>query len=118
MTEILKKGGRNGFESLIFGSEANAGKFLPGSVDLTNMGVSTLRQDDFYLIMDYGPHGGFHGHYDKGAITLYKNSTLVKDYGSASYGLPLHEQYLKRTLSHSTVLVDGNSQLETEGTLK
>ena len=46
---------------------------------------------------------------------MFKNNSLIKDYGSASYGLPLHTEYMKRTLPHSTVVVDGNCQPEAEG---
>jgi hypothetical protein len=42
----------------------------------------------------------------------------VKDYGSAAYALPLHIDYLKRTLAHSTIMIDGNCQLESQGALE
>ena len=41
---------------------------------------------------------------------------MITDYGSAPYRLPLHTDYMKKTLSHSTIIPDGNCQLEAEGT--
>lgn len=120
---------RNTFEALIYGS--NYSDFLQDfqldSVDYAQMGVSVLRYSDSYILMDYGPHGGsvlkivsflnrrISRHYDKGALIFDKQQELIKDYGSAAYRLPLHTDYFKRTLSHSTIMIDGNTQLEAEG---
>ena len=58
MDKILSQGPRNGFQSLIFGSDIDVDHFQLESIDLANVGVSTLRHNDFYTLMDYGQHGG------------------------------------------------------------
>ena len=56
---ILDKHPRNSMESLIDGVEYdNSTNFVLGPISLPNMGISTIRNDDFCLVLDYGSHGG------------------------------------------------------------
>ena len=125
---ILSSSYRNAFESLLYGKDYNSASYVVPSSDLPNVGYSVMRNSNTsYLLLKYGPHGDYHGHYDKGEIILYKvkkienisfmfqERELIADYGSVSYGLALHTEYMKRTLSHSTIIPDGNCQLEAEG---
>jgi len=76
-------------------------------------GAAILRTDGDYLFYENGPHGGWHGHYDKLGIVFYTHKTeLVRDYGSLAYRLPMHNNYFKRTLSHSAPMLDGICQTE------
>lgn len=71
-----------------------------------------------YLAVDYGEHGGWHGHYDKLGFISYANGTLLGlDPGSHSYALPTHASWEKTTLAHNTVIVDETTQLEATGNL-
>jgi len=80
-------------------------------------GSAILRTEGNYLFYENGPHGGWHGHYDKLGIVFYAHGKeLVKDYGSLPYRLPMHNNYFKRTLSHSALMLDGVCQTESQGT--
>ena len=70
---ISKIPSRVSLETLIFGQNYSAQSFHIEAHDLPNMGVSLLGS---YLLTKYGPHGGPHGHYDKGTIIIYKVTTI------------------------------------------
>ena len=56
---ILGRNSRNSVASLIDGIDYDVSNtFTLSPFDLPNMGVSTIRNEDFYLALDYGPHGG------------------------------------------------------------
>ena len=82
-------------------------------------GASVLRKGGDYLFMENGPHGGGnggHGHYDKLGLIFYSHGTeLMKDYGTLPYNLPMHLEYFRRTLSHSSPMLDGVCQAESMG---
>jgi hypothetical protein len=72
-------------------------------------------------VMTFGPYGGFHGHFDKLSFVFFGLDTeLGVDPGRAAsqaYRLPIHQNWYKATLSHNTVLVNGQSQKGTSGKL-
>ena len=71
-------------------------------------GVSVLRNDGNYVLMDHGPHGGWHGHYDKLNLLVWAQGEMfAEDPGCIGYGLPLHWAWYKNSLSHNTLSVDG-----------
>ncbi len=73
---------------------------------------------DNYLVLDFGPHGGGHGHPDKLNIVWWAYRKLMApDPGSIAYGNPMHGGYYKQTLAHNTVVVDGRSQRASTGEL-
>lgn len=75
--------------------------------------------DPWYLALDYGPHGGWHGHYDKlGFVFFARGRMLGIDPGSHSYALPLHDSWDRSTIAHNTVTVDQAFQLEATGALE
>jgi hypothetical protein len=70
------------------------------------------------VALDYGPHGGGHGHPDKLGFEMHLMGRLfATDAGSVQYGNPAHGGWYKQTLSHNTVVVDGASQEPTKGEL-
>ena len=76
------------------------------------------RADERSLLLKYGPHGGGHGHPDKLALDLHAFGVrLAPDAGSPAYNSPLQGPWFRQTLSHNTVLLDGQSQPEAEGQL-
>jgi len=78
------------------------------------------RPDDTYLFLDYGPHGGGHGHLDKLSFALFADGHhWVPDAACAPHYciFPEQWQWHKQTISHNTVLVDGKSQAACTGRL-
>lgn len=93
------------------------------SKNFKNVGYSILRSGTYpnqnYVLMDYGPYGGSHGHPDKLHLDIYgQNSILAPDFGTPSYGNFLYRDWYKQTISHNTITVDGKSQAEVQGELK
>jgi hypothetical protein len=77
---------------------------------------SNYKSDPVYLALDFGPHGGWHGHYDKLGFVLFAlGKEVAVDAGTHSYALPIHDGYDRTTLAHNTVVVDTKNQKEGEG---
>ena len=73
-------------------------------------------RDATWLCVDYGPHGGGHGHPDKLNFVLYSQGQVVApDPGTARYGVPIQREWYRQTLAHNTLTVDEQSQNPTEG---
>jgi hypothetical protein len=71
-----------------------------------------------YLVLDFGPHGGGHGHPDKLSVAWWAQGELMApDAGSIAYGNPMHGGYYRHTLAHNTLVVDGKSQKPCTGEL-
>ena len=69
-----------------------------------------------YLAIDFGPHGGWHGHQDKLNIVLWlRNVMFAEDSGCASYADPRDKGWFKATISHNAVMLDGKSQTAATG---
>lgn len=78
--------------------------------------VSGSGPDATWLCLDYGPHGGGHGHPDKLGFVLYsRGQVLAPDPGTANYGVPIQGGWFRTTLAHSTLTVDEASQKPAEG---
>jgi hypothetical protein len=74
--------------------------------------------DPWYLALDFGPHGGWHGHFDKLGYVFYaRGKTFALDPGSHSYALDLHDTWDRSTVAHNTVVVDESDQQEATGAL-
>jgi hypothetical protein len=70
------------------------------------------------VLLKYGRHGGGHGHPDKLAIVLAgAGERLAPDLGTPGYGIALNDTWYRHTLSHNTVLVDGQPQPPATGRL-
>ncbi len=73
-------------------------------------------RDSAWLCLDYGPHGGGHGHPDKLGFVLYGlGKVLAPDPGTANYGVPIQAAWFRATLAHNTLTVDEKSQQAAEG---
>ena len=87
------------------------------SVNYGASGIAVLRQKRNYVLMDYGPHGGWHGHYDKLNLLVWGNGEMfAEDPGCVGYGIPLHWGWYRKSLAHNTLSVDGG-QAEVDGKL-
>jgi hypothetical protein len=83
-------------------------------------GYAVLRAPagDHTVIAKFGPHGGWHGHYDKPGFVSYANgATMAIDPGTQSYAAPTHNTWDKVTVAHNTVVVDEGVQKESTGAL-
>jgi hypothetical protein len=94
------------------GPPARAARLFPDT------GYAVLHGGGCRAVLDYGPHGGSHGHLDKLALYLYgPTAPWQPAYGVPPYGHPLRKAYYARTAAHPTLTVDGHDQAETTGRL-
>jgi hypothetical protein len=110
-----------GWRSLLFAREA-----LPAldrasvpSALLEGQGIAVFRRERGagYTALDYGHHGGGHGHPDRLNLLLAHGARrILDDMGTGSYVDPSLHWY-RSTLAHNAPLVNGHSQPRTSGTL-
>jgi len=99
------------------------GKYAPPpSANLPGAGLAILRRgagdDALCAMVEYGEHGGGHGHPDKLQLIFYGlGRALCPDIGTTGYGVDLHKKYYKTTPGHNTVTIGGRSQDSTTGKL-
>jgi len=89
---------------------------------LTGVGLAILRQGSGpgaqCTFLDYGPHGGGHGHWDKLNLMLYANGReWLLDPGRLTYSHKEYKTWVKTTAAHNTVTRDGQSQATHTGQL-
>jgi len=81
-------------------------------------GYAVLRAPGVHAIVDFGPHGGAHGHRDKLALYLYgTTSAWQPDPGQVPYGHPVWRAHYATTAAHPAFQVDGVEQAECTGSL-
>lgn len=90
------------------------------SAHFDSTGLAALRSGPVdrrtMALVDYGDHGGYHGHYDKLGLTLWMQGNLaIREAGADGYGQAISEDFFRSTLAHSTVVVDGANQAEACG---
>ena len=69
-------------------------------------------------MIDYGPHGDEHGHFDKLNLMLYATGReWLLDPGRLSYSVPEYKTWVKTTAAHNTVTLGGRDQAATAGRL-
>lgn len=92
----------------------------PDSADMPGMGLAVLRHgagdEAIYAALEYGEHGGGHGHPDKMQLILYGlGRPLATDLGTTGYGIDMHWKYYKTTPGHNTVAIGTKDQQPTTG---
>ncbi len=102
---------------LYAGKPAGVGAVKPvlKSADLSGIGIAVLRggpaTNPVCVMMDYGAHGGHHGHPDKLNMVLFAlGRELVLDPGRLSYSVPEYESWARTTVAHNTVVIDERNQ--------
>jgi len=113
------KSGRKGAECLLNPNDLSDSQNLTQkSCVYDNIGYAVLHKNRWSAVMKYGPHGGSHGHPDKLSITLHDGGKeILPDFGSPAYSVPAFNGWYKNTLSHNTVVVDGQNQEPVTGEL-
>lgn len=113
---------RDGVYALLFGVETLPPVPLPTrvSLHLPYSGLAVLRPvDGVELLLKCGPHGGHHGHPDKLSISGWAQEwRFSPDLGTPGYGVASLETWYRQTLSHNTVLIDGESQPAVDGRIE
>lgn len=93
---------------------------LQRSADYRDAGYAILTRgkgrEATWLCLDYGPHGGGHGHADKlGFVLFARGAELAVDPGTARYGTPLQRSWFRTTIAHNTLTVGESSQKPATG---
>jgi hypothetical protein len=113
---------RDSLYALLFGVETLPAEPTPAraSCNLPESGLAFLRPgQDLDLMLKYGPPGGHHGHPDKLSLTGWAHGwRFSPDLGTPGYGVASLESWYRQTLSHNTVLLDGESQPPAHGRLE
>lgn len=127
--ELVKETERNSLYSLLFGKEfvekeIEKKKQFFTYTDLKKAGMVFARAigsdkgKEQVIMVDYGDHGGGHGHYDKLNFIYYSgNHPWITDAGMLQYANPMHQGWFRQTVAHNTIVVDGVSQREASGRL-
>lgn len=92
------------------------------SLIFDTLGYAILRgregDSQTYLLMDYGPHGGVHGHPDKLNLILFADGDeLAGEPQMYRYEDRRHGEWTRPTIAHWSVSVDSHSQAPTTGKL-
>ncbi|MHA6484530.1 S-layer homology domain-containing protein [Paenibacillus sp. strain BS8-2] len=93
----------------------NIGVLPTESVNFKGLGHSVIRigegNEQLFALVDYGLHGGYHGHPDKLHLDIFgQGARLAPDPGIPLYSNTMYEKYYKKTFSHNTVVVDKKTQ--------
>ncbi len=122
LTEIYDDLGykRNTMESLFFGREYERGVLQISPSLNDKMGLSILRSgdrlQDLAAIMDYGPHGLGHGHFDKLHVSLYgQGFEWLPDLGIGQANTAEFGGWFRQSLGHNTVILgEQNQKIDSE----
>jgi hypothetical protein len=84
----------------------------------TDAGYAVVRAPGIQALLDFGPHGGSHGHRDKLALYLYGARTAWQpDPGQVPYQQREFRELYASTAAHPAFRVDGVEQAECAGRL-
>ncbi|MGW2848733.1 heparinase II/III domain-containing protein [Streptomyces sp. NPDC001274] len=91
----------------------------PGAVTVfPDTGYAVLRHAGVHALLDFGPHGGSHGHRDKLSLYLYGDSTAWQpDPGQVPYAHAGFRGLYASTRAHPVFRVDDGEQAECAGRL-
>lgn len=102
---VAQLGPRTSLIALLYGVETlPAGDPLPQkSLLFRESGFAALRSAKVTVATRFGLHGGGHGHPDMLNIVTYGAGQLFAvDPGSIGYGAPLHREWYRSTIAHTT----------------
>jgi len=118
LTRAYRSKPRSNVEALLYGPDTVSDAETPPLVESNEAasGFAVLRPQlpsgsPGELLLKYGPHGGGHGHADKLALSIYGGGRRWgADLGTPGYGIAINDSWYRHTLSHSTVLLEGEAQ--------
>ncbi len=101
---------RSDVETLYFGRGYGSNRFSPSPVLKDRMGNAILRTgnqlNDLVTLMDFGPHGEAHGHFDKLHVSLFgQGAAWLPDIGAVVSSQPAQEGWFRRTISHNAIIM-------------
>lgn len=107
--------GRGTIEALFYGKPYQSTPLQIAPTIKERMGLATLRSgtrlDDQTAMMDYGPHGQFHGHLDKLHVSLYgAGEEWLPDLGTGQTNTALYSGWFRTTLGHNTIMINEQPQ--------
>lgn len=115
------------WESLLYGRDASV-TVKPESLashvfPLSGYAVLRSRGPAYMTVaLTFSPFGGFHSHFDKLSFVWFAyGRELAVDPGCAlsqAYRLPIHHDWYRSTISHNTVMVNGQPQAPSAGALE
>ena len=117
---------RDTTEALLYGKSQISNLAIglpPEKMSYPFSGLSMLRSESplatqSTILLKYGSPGGSHGHPDKLSISLYTDGAASAiDLGTQGYGIDLHKEWYRQTLSHNTIVIDGRDQPSATGKL-
>lgn len=119
---IAAEGKRDSRFAYLFGAPSLGNAKMPAlhSAVYPDAGYATLRAPHAGVtqIVKFGPYGGPHGHLDKLNELIYAEGMVMGvDSGTHFYGIPIHNEWDKRTVAHNTVAVDESDQQPATGKL-
>ncbi|MGH8014066.1 MAG: heparinase II/III domain-containing protein, partial [Candidatus Binataceae bacterium] len=119
---IAAEGKRDSRFAYLFGAPSLGNAQMPAlhSAVFPDAGYATLRSSNGGItqIVKFGPFGGPHGHFDKLNELIYAEGMVMGvDTGTHFYGIPIHNEWDKRTVAHNTISVDEFDQHPAGGKL-
>ena len=119
---IAAEGKRDSRFAYLFGAPSLGNTQMPAlrSAVFPEAGYATLHSTSGGItqIIKFGPHGGPHGHLDKLNELIYaEGAEMGVDPGTHFYGIPIHDEWDRRTVAHNTVAVDEQDQQPATGKL-
>lgn len=82
------------------------------------VGLAVLSGAGLHAVLDYGPHGGSHGHHDKLALFLYgSEDPWQPDYGQVPYGNRAWRDRYAAAAAHPTLRIDDREPGQAAGRL-
>ncbi len=119
---VLERGGRKSDAALLYGAvdlpASTTHRTASGNYPASGFAILAggHGEESTWFCLDYGPHGGGHGHPDKLGFVLYSaGEVIAPDPGTANYGIPIQGGWYRTTLAHNTLTVDEHSQQPAEG---
>jgi len=111
------------FPTRVYRTLPETGASPHASAVFDSVGYAILRDSRRYALIDYGGHGGTHGHFDKLNLILFaaapdgKGDEMGGEPRFHRYEDPLHAEWTTQTVAHNTLTVDETSQTPSAGRL-
>ncbi|HEX7057937.1 MAG TPA: heparinase II/III family protein [Bacilli bacterium] len=121
--QLYGKRQRNGLEAAVFAEgewplreTAETGETASRWLAESGFAIGKRSGNPLSFIIDFGPHGGSHGHYDKLNLVLnHAAGVFAPERGMVPYGSAMRHNWYASTPSHNTVAVEWLDQRPHEG---